>query len=131
MKSWLIIATLGYDCAIVNQNWNRTILGNIGPIMPIVSRRVFSVLTKVGYWGRIRDSKFKKLSNVYDHCAVTVARILMIFHITTDKCMYTGLITDSKTVQILHFHILSALELSGHRKFERLPTEPWPLDQNV
>ena len=60
--------------------------------MPIVSLRLFGALTKVGYWGQIRGSKFKRLRIAYDHCVVTAARNLMIYDITTDK--YTDLITD-------------------------------------
>ena len=60
----------------------------------IVSWWVFRALAKVGFWGRIRDSKLKRLPNVYDHCAVTAAGTPMIFHTHTDK--YTGLIADLK-----------------------------------
>ena len=45
--------------------------------MPIVSWRIFWALIKVGYWGRIRDSKFKRLPKVYDHCAETAERTLL------------------------------------------------------
>ena len=60
--------------------WNRTKIGNVCPIVPIVSWRVFRALTKVGYWGWIRDSKYKRLPNIYNHCALTDARTLDISH---------------------------------------------------
>ena len=77
------------------------------------------MLSTLAIWGRIRDRKFKRLPNVYDHCVVTAARTVVIFHMTTDK--YPDPITDSKNVPVLHFHILSTLDLSRHRKFEMLP----------
>ena len=73
--------------------WNLTKFGNIGPIMPIVSWWVFRLLTEVGYWTELETANLM-LPNVYDHCAVTAARTLVIFHITTDK--YTGFITNWK-----------------------------------
>ena len=44
--------------------WHRTKFGNIGPIMPIVSWRVFKALDKVSYWGLIRGIKWKSLLNI-------------------------------------------------------------------
>ena len=135
-KSWFIMATSRYNCATINQKlcWNRTKFGNIGPIVPIVSWWVFRALAKVGYWGRIRDCKFKRLPNVYDHCAVTAARTSVIFHIRTDK--YTSLITDLKKMSKLCIFTFCRLciqvdieNLEGCSLF--LITESCPLDQNM
>ena len=71
--------------------------GHKGPnsaisVTPIMSWRVFQVLAKMGYWGQIRDSKFKNLPNVDDHCTETASRTRVTFQTPADK--YTGLITD-------------------------------------
>ena len=98
--------------------WNGTKFGNIGPIILLVLWRVFRALTKVGYWDRIRGSKFQRLPNVYDLCAVTAARTLVIFHITIDK--YFGLINEWKKCLNFTFSHFFPVDLSWHRKFQRL-----------
>ena len=52
---------------------------------------------------RIRDSKFKSLPTVYDHCVVTSAWMHIIFHILVDK--NTGLITDLKSGNLTFSYI--------------------------
>ena len=47
--------------------WRRAKFGNIGPIMPGVSWRVFKTLAKVSFCRLIRDRTCKKLPNVHEN----------------------------------------------------------------
>ena len=130
-KYWFIIATSRYNCSSVNKNfWHRAKFGNIGPMMPNCVMEGLQSACQSEYWDRIRDSKFKTLPSVYHQCAVTIARTRGIFHIPTDKYIGRYIHRLKKNVCILH--TLSTLDLSRHRKFERLIIVfgywPWPLD---
>ena len=52
----LILSTSKYNCATVNQKlcWYLPEFGKVGPIMPILSWRVFRGLAKVSFWCRIK-----------------------------------------------------------------------------
>ena len=96
---------------------HRSKVGNIGPIMPILSWRVSRALAEVNYWGQIKDSKFENSPNIYDYSAMTAAHTCAIFHIPTNTLALSMI---EKIVEILHFHIWSILDLGRHLKFERL-----------
>ena len=71
----------------------------------------------MSYWDRIRDSKFKRLPDVYGHCALNAARTRVIFHTPTANIL--ALLLIQTIVELLHFHILPTLELCRHWKFEK------------
>ena len=121
IKSFFIMATPRYDCAIlVNENCfgrgpNSAISVRLCPLCHGGSSERL-----VGYWGRIRDRKSKRLPNVYDQCAVAAARTLGIFRITTDK-KHWPYYRLKNCLNFTFLHIVpSGSLISRHRKFQRL-----------
>ena len=99
-------------------NWLRTKFGNIGPIMPTVSSRAFRALAKVSYWGRIKEKKLKDWP-------VFMITVPWLPHETVWNCMslqrnILALLLIDKNVEMLHFHILTTLDLGRHWAFEKL-----------
>ena len=88
-KCWFIMAASLYNCAIVKQNFV-CIKPNLAISVRICPLRHRGVSMHLLNWASaaellLGDRKFETLPNVYDHCVVTAAQTLVIFHTPTDK----------------------------------------------